>query len=228
MRRILPPGGPGDVELSEAYAYPPERPWVRANMVATVDGAAAGGDGLSGTVSGPADRAVFGVLRRLADVVLVGAATVRAEGYRPARLPIAVVSGRLDLDLDAPLYAAAEHRTLVITCATAPPDRLALAREVADVLVCGEQRVDLAAAVTELDRRGLGRVLCEGGPTLLRALAGEGLLDELCLTVAPNLVGGAAGRILGGELLPAAAALTLRQLLEDDGWLFARYEVDRG
>ena len=120
MRRLLPPGGA--VELASAYAYRDDGAGghtVRANMVSTVDGAASGIDGLSGTVSGEADRRVFRTLRQLADVVLVGAGTARAEGYRPAALPIAVVSGRLDLDLSAPLYAAAEHRTIVITCSSA-------------------------------------------------------------------------------------------------------------
>jgi riboflavin biosynthesis pyrimidine reductase len=217
-----------EVDLAEAYANPSGGRSLRANMVATVDGAASGGDGLSGSVSGETDKRVFGVLRRLADVVLVGAGTARAEGYRPAKLPIAVVSGRLDLDLTAPLYAAPAHRTIVLTSESAPVDRLAQAREVADVAVCGQDRVDVAQAVAALRDRGLGHVLCEGGPTLLRQLVAASLLDELCLTVAPGLAGGGAGRILGGEPLPAPAALTLTQLLEDEGWLFARYALVRG
>jgi riboflavin biosynthesis pyrimidine reductase len=230
----------GTVDLDEAYAYPPAEPnteagsgagsvarSVRANMVATVDGAASGGDGLSGSVSGEADKRVFAALRRLADVVLVGAGTARAEGYRPAGLPIAVVSGRLDLDLAAPLYTSAAHRTIVITCGSAPAAALERATAVADVLVCGDERVDIAAAVAALHDRGLDHVLCEGGPTLLRQVAAEGLLDELCLTVAPFLAGGSAGRILGGELLIPALEVSLTHLLEDDGWLFARYAVCR-
>ena len=217
----------GDVEVEEAYAYPPAGNTVRANMVCTVDGAASGGDGLSGSVSGAADKRVFDVLRQLSDVVLVGAGTARAEGYRPAKLPIAVVSGRLDLDLTAPLYVAAEHRTLVITCASAPADTLERVRAVADVLVCGDARVDVAEAVAALHARGLRNVLCEGGPTLLRQLAAAGVLDELCLTISPFLAGGGAGRILAGDPLDVPLATRLTQLLADDGWLFARYAIGR-
>jgi riboflavin biosynthesis pyrimidine reductase len=224
--RLLHPTA-GAVEVEEAYAYPPSGPTLRANMVATVDGAASGGDGLSGSVSGAADKRVFAALRRLSDVVLVGAGTARAEGYRPAKLPIAVVSGGLDLDLTAPLYAAAEHRTIVITSRSAPAERLEQVRAVADVLVCGEDRVDVAQAVTALHERGLRNVLCEGGPTLLRQLAGAGVLDELCLTISPFLVGGGAGRILGGDPISAPLTVSLTQLLEDDGWLFARYALHR-
>jgi riboflavin biosynthesis pyrimidine reductase len=224
MRRLLPPGGA--VELDIAYAYRVDDAGgatVRANMVSTVDGAASGSDGLSGTVSGEADRRVFRTLRQLADVVLVGAGTARAEDYRPAALPIAVVSGRLDLDLTAPLYAAAEHKTIVITCRSAPADRLEQVRASADVLVCGDDRIDLASAVDALNARGLGRILCEGGPTLLAQIAAAGLLDELCLTTAPFLAGAGAGRILAGDPLVSELELSLVGLLEEDGWLFARY-----
>ena len=226
IRRLLPT--PGAVDLDQAYAYPDRgsgRPTVRANMVSTVDGAASGADGLSGSLSGTGDRVVFAALRRLADVVLVGAGTARAERYRPAALPIAVVSGRLDLDLAAPLYAATEHRTIVVTCASAPADRLELVRERADVLVCGQNRVDLAAAVSELHRRGLDHILCEGGPTLLAQVASAGLLDELCVTIAPSLAAGYGGRILAGEPLDGGRRLSLTGLLEEDGWLFARYRT---
>jgi riboflavin biosynthesis pyrimidine reductase len=228
MRRLLPASASdGRVDLAQAYANPAAGQSLRANMVATADGAASGGDGLSGSLSGAADKRVFRTLRGLADVVLVGAGTARAEGYRPAKLPIAVVSGRLDLDVAAPLYAAAEHRTIVLTCEQAPQDKLARLREVADVAVCGDAEVDVTQAVAALRGRGLGHVLCEGGPTLLRQLVEAGLLDELCLTVAPLLAGGKAARILAGLPLGSPAELSLTQLLEDEGWLFARYAVRR-
>jgi riboflavin biosynthesis pyrimidine reductase len=179
----------------------------------------------SGAISPPADKALFATLRRLADVVLVGAGTARIEGYRPGRLPIALVTARLDLDLTSPLLADAEQRTIVLTSASAGPDRI----QVADVVVCGEEVVDLVKAVDALHGRGLQHVLCEGGPTLLGWIVAAGLLDELCLTLSPLLVGGGnLARILGGPALPSPAAMQLAQLLEAEGALFARYLVSRG
>jgi riboflavin biosynthesis pyrimidine reductase len=211
--------------LARLYAYPAPRgrPWVRANMVSSVDGAATL-DGLSGGLGGAADRSVFAVLRGLTDVVLVGAGTARAENYRPARPgaaaeiwpelragrpatpPIAVVTRRLTLDLSAPLIAEApaHARTIIITTAAAPAERRAAAAAVANGVVAGEDTVDLHAAVDALAARGHQRVLAEGGPRLLGQLAGAGLLDELCLTVSPVLAGGSGGRILDAAG-PAAA-----------------------
>jgi riboflavin biosynthesis pyrimidine reductase len=223
------------VDPEDAYAVQVDGPWLRANMVSTVDGAVTAADGRSAGVSGPADKRVFGLLRRLADVVLVGAGTARAEGYRPARLPIALVTARLDLDLESPLLAAAEHRTIVLTAASAGAQRLAAAARVADVVVCGDDHVDLSVAVLELHARGLRHVLCEGGPRLLGSVTAAGLLDELCLTLSPLLVGGmdsgdggkrgSTARILAGPPLPSACRLELAHLLEEDGALFARYLV---
>ena len=113
-----------------------------------------GADGLSGSVSGEADKRVFATLRSLADVVLVGAGTARSEGYRPAALPIAVVTGRLDLDLTTPLFSAAEHRTIVLTCAAAPAVQRAAAAELTDLVICGDERVDVRLAVDALHERG--------------------------------------------------------------------------
>jgi riboflavin biosynthesis pyrimidine reductase len=237
MRRLLPTYAE-TVDLHAAYAYPDHRPWLRANMVASVDGAATLG-GRTGGLSGPADRALFATLRALADVVLVGAGTVRAEKYRPAdpspdRLAerarrgvppapvIAVVSQRLDLDPAAPLFAKADPPTIVVTSAAAPADRIALLGDVADLLVVGEHHVDVGHAIDALVNRGLPRILCEGGPTLLRHVAAAERLDELCLTVSPHLVGGHALRILDGDLLLPPQKLELSQVLEDDGFLFIR------
>jgi riboflavin biosynthesis pyrimidine reductase len=131
----------------------------------------------------------------------------------------------LTLDWDAPAFvgADAEARTIVVTGATADPDRLARAREVADVVVAGDDRVDLRAALTALAQQGAGVVLCEGGPTLLGELVALDLLDELCLTLSP---------VLGGDPLPVAvspagARLTrfcLANSLVDAGTLYLRYQ----
>jgi len=247
VRQLLPPGCTGQQpDLAALYAYPadPDRAWVRANMIESADGAAAV-DGLSGGLSGPGDRAVFGVLRALADVILVGAGTAREEKYQPARVPpafaglradraavprIAVLSGRLDLDLDASLFTgvAADARTIVITSAAAPVDRRAVTAARAEVIIAGDRQVDVARAVAALAARGHRRILAEGGPRLLGQLAAAGLLDELCVTVSPVLAGGQAGRIIQGPSGSGAPArLDLAHLLADDGYLFGRYLVRR-
>ena len=134
-----------------------------------------------------------------------------------------MVSARLDLPADSRLFAGAPTRSLVLTCAAADRGRLAALREVADVVVAGDDRVDLCAAVAALAERGLTRMLCEGGPALLARVAAAGQLVELCLTVSPLLTAGGAGRILAGPELSPAHPLHLTHLLEEDGSLFARY-----
>jgi riboflavin biosynthesis pyrimidine reductase len=241
MRMILPEPGDelDDFELAEAYAYPRER-WLRTNMVMSADGAGSV-NGLSGGLSAAGDKRVFGILRVLADVVLVGSGTAEAENYKPARprpalaslragrpatATIAVVSGSLDLDLTSPLFTDAppDARTIVITSEAAPADLRAAAAKVADVIVAGEQSVDLPAALTALADRGLTRIICEGGPHLLGQVAAGGLLDELSLTISPTLAGPGAGRIVTGDPF-TAAAMTLTQALTEDGYLFCRYLV---
>ncbi|WP_395293998.1 pyrimidine reductase family protein [Kitasatospora hibisci] len=229
--------------LAAVYAYPDQvnrgRPWLRANMVAGLDGAAKL-DGLSEGLSGDADKRIFGVLRALSDVVLVGAETVRAEGYRPGRAraefaaarraagqapapAIAVVSRSLGLDLAAPLFTEPLVRTVVITVEDAPPARLAEVAGAADVIVAGRGSVDLAAAVTALADRGWTRLLTEGGPRLLGRLAAAGLLDELCLSVAPLVTAGDAPRIIRDAEMPDVQRMRLVSLIEQKGFLFTRY-----
>jgi riboflavin biosynthesis pyrimidine reductase len=239
MRMILPEAGDelDDFELAQAYAFPRER-WLRTNMVSSADGAGAL-DGLSGGLSGTGDKRVFGILRVLADVVLVGSGTAEAESYKPARprpalaslragrpatATIAVISGSLDLDLTSPLFADAppDARTIVITREKASPELRAATAKVADVIVAGTDKVDLAAALNELADRGLSRVNCEGGPHLLAQIAAAGLLDELTLTVSPTLAGPGSGRIIAGAAF-AADRMTLAQVLTEDGYLFCRY-----
>jgi riboflavin biosynthesis pyrimidine reductase len=223
----------GPAAIAEAYAYPAAGPWLRANMVASADGAAWRA-GRTGALGGEADRRLLSMLRALADVVVVGASTVRVEGYGPVRRgpswgdlrdgrpptpPLAVVSRSLDLDFDGPLFTDA--RTIVITCTAAPEDRLALCRKVGDVIIAGEDAVDVGRALDALIERGFTRLLTEGGPTLLGEFAAAGRLDELCLTVSPQLVGGEAARIVNGPGL--ATYLRLGHALVDDDFLFLRY-----
>lgn len=242
-------GGESTADLVAAYAYPPgwagtgagERPaWVRANMVTSADGATAV-KGASGALSSDKDRQLFGVLRGLADVILVGAETARAERYgpaqpqgggwallregRPATPPIAIVTGKLDLDLSSPLLRAAPAcaRTIVLTARSAPPDRRQQAAKWADVVIAGSRHVDLATAISALADRGLRRILTEGGPRLLGQLVAADLLDELCLTVSPLLAGGDAARITVGADLPSPRRFRLGHVLEAEGSLFCRY-----
>lgn len=210
------------VDLALVYADLPEgsgRPAVRLNMIASLDGAATV-DGLSGALGGPADQRVFATLRELADVVLVAAGTVRAERYGPSKVPLAIVTRSCALDLGSPLFLEGA-RTIVLTVATAPPKAVAAAREVADVLVAGEQTVDLRAALQLLGAAGYRSVLAEGGPSLNAQLAAADLIDELCLTVAPCLLGGDSRRILAGAAVNMNR-FALHTICEDSGYLFLR------
>lgn len=243
MRALLPE--PADeVDLAAAYAYPPGRRWLRANMVASVDGAVTV-DGRSGGLSPPADKRIFAVLRDLCDAVLVGAGTVRAEGYGAVRRSetrvglrrdrglsdtpvLAVVTGTLDLDPGSALFRDAAVRTLLVTTEAAAARRGDAFAGVADLVTTPRERVDVPAAVAALHRRGLSRLLCEGGPALLAQVAAGGVLDELCLTVAPSLVAGAARRILAGPVLDPPLPLRLAGVLEEDGTLFTRWTRSGG
>jgi len=236
------PGLPRDTAgLAAAYELPPGR-HLRVNFVVPLDGAISVG-GRSGGLGSAADRRVFRTLRALADVVLVGAGTASAEGYRPvlpdsavgrlrvelgrpAVVPIAVVSRRASLSPSDRLVTGAVAPTLLVTCAAADPDRrAALSAAGVEVLVCGDDDVDLAAALDALASRGLDRVLCEGGPALFSAALAAGVVDELDLTVAPLLVGGGPGLLPAALLSPGRAELL--QLLEEDGVLLARYALPR-
>jgi len=219
--------------------------WVMAHVVSGLDGSAAI-RGRVGELSTAPDAKLFSLMRALADVVLVGAETVRAEGYgavrlprerieareadgRPGTPPLAVVTRSLELDWSARAFADAPpwSRTLVITCAAADPGRLKCARAVADVVIAGDDRVDPGLALRRLSELGHRVVLCEGGPTWLGEVVAAGLLDELCLTVSP-LMG---GDPLPVSISPAGAPLThfaLRHVLRDGDTLFLRYERGPG
>jgi riboflavin biosynthesis pyrimidine reductase len=208
-----------DDQLDELYAVP-SRPWLRVNFVSTVDGAATGPDGKSGGINNAADKRVFDALRRLCDVVVVGAGTARDEGYRKIGKPLVLVSrsGQVPVQLrDAEpgtvlmaTYAAADH--LEETRAVLGDDQ---------VLVLGHQRVDLAALKRTLVERGWSSILSEGGPHLLRDLLAEGVADELDVTVVPRVLGGEHPRITDGP--PIDVPLELALLLEDGGTLLGRW-----
>ncbi|PKV88562.1 pyrimidine reductase family protein [Streptomyces sp. TLI_146] len=228
--------------LAEAYAYPEtDGPWLRANMVSSLDGAGQH-EGRSQPLSSATDMRIFGTLRALSDVIVVGAETVRQEGYRPARAReafaarrgaegqgpapvIAVVTAALDLDFGLPLFTSPLVPTLILTGAAAPPDRVREAeRAGAEVVIAGDgPGVEPARAVAALAERGLRRMLTEGGPRLLGQFVAAGVLDELCLTVSPMLTAGSAQRIAGGPPVTAPEHFRLELLLEEAGFLYTRY-----
>jgi riboflavin-specific deaminase-like protein len=234
VRPLLPASGDDldDARLAARYAYPADlaAPFVRAGFVASADGAVSVEGGSAGLGS-PADRRVFLLLRELADVVLVGAGTVRAEDYRGARRPVrgtdrpppvAVVTGSADLDPGSRLFTDTRVPPIVLTLASAPAERTErLAAAGGDVVALERLTPDLVLA--ELARRGLHRVLCEGGPTLLGELVAADAVDELCLTVAPLLAGGPAGRIAVGPDGAHPRPLELADALHEDGVLLLRY-----
>ena len=245
LQQLLPTAA--EVDAAEVYGGSfgparPDRPHVTVNMVASVDGGTAV-EGRTGVLSSPADKALFLYLRTLADVVLVGAQTVRAEGYgtvkasdevradRVARgqtpaAALAVVTRSLDLDWSSRLFTEASQRPFVIAPADAPADRLEQAQQVATVIRAGVGSVDLALALGMLrQEHDVSSVLCEGGPTLNTQVA-DGLLDQLCLTVSPALVGGASKTILANVALAAPLGLTLASALVAGSELFLRYRID--
>ena len=210
-----------DEELTELYA-PRADPWLRVNFVSTADGAAQGGDGLSKSINNAADKRVFNLLRRNADCLVVGAGTLRAEEYVVPRKPLVVVSrsGEVPHSLrDAP-----PGRILMATVASSPSlaaSRALLGEE--NVLLLGEDTIDLVALKATLAERGWRDQLSEGGPHLFGAMLAAGVVDELCHTVVPRIIGGGHLRIVAGadvdvDLTPAA-------LLEDGGTLLGRWLV---
>lgn len=230
--------------VSDLYAYPDDLPscWVRANMIASLDGGATD-DGKSGGLGGPGDRAVFGLMRQRADVILVGAGTVRTENYSGAQFtpaqrqarrqrgqsevpPIAVMTNSAMIDHNAKLFTRTEVPPLILTCADAVAEasgRFGAVAEVVDASGPRPDRADVAAALKALADRGLFRVLVEGGPTILGLLIDQDLLDELCLTIAPVLVGGAAERIATGARQVHIGMRPGHLLTDETGYLYARY-----
>jgi riboflavin biosynthesis pyrimidine reductase len=213
-------------------------PWLRMNFISSLDGAATQ-DGVSAGLGNADDKLVFDTLRLLTDVILVGAGTVRAEGYGGVRAEpadaawraehglaaqpaLAIVSARLEISPSHPFFTDAVVRPIVVTHAGSPADRRAALAEVADVLVCGTDAVDLRLMRAELAARGLAQVLCEGGPHLFGALIEAGCVDELCLTLSPMLEGGPAGRIARGGA-QTTRRMSLAHALPAGDMLFLRY-----
>ncbi|WP_348788486.1 pyrimidine reductase family protein [Leifsonia sp. NPDC080035] len=231
--------GLGDGQLLALYGDVPRTPWLRVNFVSSLDGAATQ-QGLSGGLSDAADRRVFDLLRRLCDVVVVGAGTVRAEGYGAMRVdeasqrarsgagltahPVfAIVSASLDLDPASPLFREAPERPIVVTTEIARADTKEALAEVADVVICGRDRVEPERLVRLLADRGLTRIHCEGGPHLFGDLIAAGAVDELCLTLSARLEAGSSVRIAAGASPIVPPELALAHVLRSDDTLLLRY-----
>jgi len=204
-----------DGELPQLYDYPAglDRAWVRANFITSVDGGATA-EGTSGTLAGPGDRAIFNLLRELADVIVVGAGTVRVEGYSGAQMGVAkrqrrhargqsevpqlaivTKSGRLDRDLG--VFTRTEVPPLVLTCTAAADETRRLLADLAEVVDCSGS---------------------DPGSFVER-----NMLDELCLTIAPYLVGGMARRIATGPGQLLTHMRCAHVLTDDAGYLYTRY-----
>lgn len=227
-----------EAHAAAARPAPAGRPWVLLNMVASTDGATALA-GRSGGLGGPADHATFRAVRAVADVIVAGASTVRAESYGPPRTSaelqamriargqapfprLAVVTRSLDLDPTSEMFTAAPEPPLVLTGRGAPAERHAALGHVAEVHEVGDDGVDLAAALALLGDLGARTVLCEGGPALNGQLLAADLVDELNLTIAPVLAAGRSARAAHGAI-EVARPLALAHLWEHEGELLARY-----
>jgi riboflavin biosynthesis pyrimidine reductase len=223
MRRLLPDPGPTTVS-EQLEAYRPweephgDRPLVAMNFAATVDGRATI-EGRSGPIGSDADTEMLAKLRTRFDAVMIGAGTMRVERYGPMEQLLVIVSGRLDLPWEAPLFSAGEGRVLILTSSEAEPPDTATSVE----LVRHPGAVSFKQAMRQLrQEHGVKSLLCEGGPQVHEQMQADGLVDDLFLTIAPKLSGGEAPRIIEGPL-PGVVGLELVWLLEQDGELFARY-----
>jgi riboflavin biosynthesis pyrimidine reductase len=241
VRQLLPSWlesvDPTEVYATDARQPHADRPWLLVDMISSADGATHV-NGTSGPLGSPGDHAVFRAIRGIADVILVAAGTVRSENYRPvkatpeireARLQrgqtplarLAILSRHLDFDFDTELFQG-DSPPLLLTAQSAPASALRRAESITEVVRFDGQRVDMTAAVTALGHRGAKIVLAEGGPTLNGQLHEAQLIDELCLTFSPLLIGSDAGRVIDGAPL-TVQSMRLVRVLEEDSSLFLRY-----
>jgi riboflavin biosynthesis pyrimidine reductase len=227
LERLYPPSPEGvdsdDRDALIASYIPPAIPWVRINMIASANGSAVGTDGTSTSLSSAVDRRILGVIRQQADVVLIGAQTLRSEGYlqpRAARLAIVTNSGNLAG------HQISDEASPIVLCPPSAVDLVAATCPRAEV-------ISIVDAVTPnnmlraLATLGLHSVVCEGGPRLAAQFVDAALADELCLTTAP-VIGGAALPVLGGADLAARSAILTQLLRDEAGYLYARWSLTRG
>ena len=224
LRRLVPDIEDLDLDdrarLLELYA-PPRADWLRLNLVASVSGSAAGADGTSESLTSRADRRILGVIRELADVVLVGANSVRAEGYQlPKRAPLAIVtrSG----DLGGHRLGGGERQAIVF----GPESARAAAAASIDARFIAVEDDGIHTLLAALRAEGFASIVCEGGPSLASQLIAAGVVDELCLTTSPRLNGNALP-VLGGVTAEDVPVRLDQLLVDGDGSLFARWRLSR-
>ncbi|HEX4225691.1 MAG TPA: pyrimidine reductase family protein [Pseudonocardiaceae bacterium] len=243
MQQLWPSSAqPTDDDLQALYAYPADltRPWVKVNFISSLDGAATV-RGRSGGLGDANDKRIFRLGRQLCDVILVGSGTVVTEKYRgvkPAEVAgvdrsalglapvptIAVVTRNCTIEPTALVITDTEVAPIIYTTSAADESRRAAVADAgAEVVLAGSDDVDLHAVIADLGRRGLHRVDCEGGPRLFGSVVAAGLVDELCLSVAPLLTSGDSGRIAVGDFPPEPLRMNLRSVLHGDGMLLLRY-----
>jgi riboflavin biosynthesis pyrimidine reductase len=233
-----------DGDLPRLYGYPEDHDgvWVRSNFITSLDGGATA-EGTTGAMGSPGDKFIFNLLRELADVIVVGAGTVRIEGYSGAQVnvaqrqrrqarnqsevpPLAIVTRAGALDRNLAVFTRTEVPPLILTSAASAAEtrqRLAGLAEVIDCSSDDSGTVDEAVVLAQLAQRGMTRILTEGGPMLHGSFIDRGLLDELCLTIAPFVVGGLPRRISTG---PGQVLTSMRRhhvLTDDAGYLYMRY-----
>jgi riboflavin biosynthesis pyrimidine reductase len=241
LRRLFPVAdAPADLDSPDgrervaAFYLPPRPDWVRLNLVGTVNGGATGNDGTSETITNPIDRVILNVIRSLADVVVIGAASVRVEGYFvPKRAALAVVTGSGDLTGHR-VTSGGDRGPLLVLC---PLDAVATARATVgdpNARIIGVAATDgvlsADAIVAALHEAGYRSIVVEGGPRLAAHLVAGGVVDELCLTTAP-LLRDSPVSLFGalGAHIPVQVPLTLSQLLVDDGGaIYARWSIPSG
>ena len=241
--RLRPAGPPADGEdlLREARfadSAPDDRPYLFMNFVESADGRATR-EGSSRELGSDADLGMLLALRTVADAVLVGTGTIRVEGYgrlcgeeRRARRaaagqapdpPLVTFSRRFDVPWDASLFEAAEQPVLIYTAVRGEVPDVAAPVEVVTL-----EPYSSAAALADLRARGVRALLSEGGPTLFRGLLASRLVDELFLTLSPEIVGGEERRLIPGPPLDPVIELSLRWVLQAEGELFLRYRLGSG
>jgi Pyrimidine reductase, riboflavin biosynthesis len=236
LRPLLPGADavdPGPIDTSAPDArqriaglYPP--PGLRVNLVASLDGGTSDAQGTSDGLTTGADRAVLGAIRSVSDTVLVGAATLRAEpSLVPKRTHLTVLTTTGDFTGADVRDDIEEGRILVVGPARAEQRARATFTAPFEYLaVDGDRAVPLSRLLEALRDRGLSRVVCEGGPRLVGQLLAANLVDELCLTTVPRILG--RPDVLFGGAAPGPRDLDLVQLLvDDDGALYARWRPSR-